>query len=201
MIKQLVLSIALAACCASGVQAQMSGKTAAPAKAAMVDPAKSFGAMLTSFEGEFMGLAKAMPADKFNFAPSQAIFAGSQKTDYLSPNNKGVRTFAENLTHVAQVNYFFASRLSGLKPDVDVNAIGSLKDKDQIIAALEGSFAFAHKAIATLTPENAFESVGGDRTRASLAASIVSHGFDHFGHLAEYLRMNGMIPPSSQPKK
>ncbi|MCL2659886.1 MAG: DinB family protein [Acidobacteriaceae bacterium] len=198
MIKQMVVAVALAACCASGVQAQTKAEPKAPAKAAIVDPAKSFGAQLTGFENEFMPLAKAMPADKFNFAPSQAIFAASQKTDYLSPNNKGVMTFAGMLKHVAQANYFFASRLSGLKPDVDVDAIANLKDKDQIIAALQGSFDFAHKAIATLTPENAFESMGGDQTRASLAGKLVAHGFDHFGHLAEYLRMNGLIPPSSQ---
>jgi uncharacterized damage-inducible protein DinB len=190
--------MALAAVGVCGAQAQMGGQTAAPAKATLVSPAKTFEAQLSSFEREFMGVARAMPADKYDFAPSQAIFAASQKTDYRSPNNKGVRTFAETLKHVAQANYFFASRLSGLKPDVDVEAIGSLKDKEHILAALEGSFAFAHKAIATLTPENAFESVRGDQTRASLAGAIVSHGFDHFGHLAEYLRMNGLIPPSSQ---
>jgi Tfp pilus assembly pilus retraction ATPase PilT len=121
----------------------------------------------------------------------------------MSPDNKGVRTFAENVKHVAQANYFFAGLVSGMKPDVDVKAIGDLKDKDQIVAAVQGSFAFAHKAMATLTTQNAFESVsfkpfGADGTRAQMAGFLVAHGFDHFGHLAEYLRMNGLIPPSSQ---
>ncbi len=196
--KQMVVAIALAVCCMTGAQAQMGATAPKIAPGTMIEPSKSFDALLSSFEKEFMGVAKAMPADKYNFAPSAAIFKESQKTDYLSPDNKGVRTFGENVKHVAQANYFFASTLSGLKPDVDVKAIGDLKDKDAIISALEGSFAFSHKAIATLTVKNAFESVRGEQTRASMAGFLVAHGFDHFGHLAEYLRMNGLIPPSSQ---
>jgi uncharacterized damage-inducible protein DinB len=201
MMKQMVMALALTACCVTGTQAQ----TAAAPKAAptMIEPSKSFDATLSLIEKEFMGVAKTMPAEKYNFAPSAAIFAESQKTDYLSPDNKGVRTFAENVKHVAQANYFFAGMVGGMKPDVDVKAIGNLKDKDQIVAALQGSFDFAHKAMATLTTQNAFESVsykplGPDGTRASVAGFLVAHGFDHFGHLSEYLRMNGLIPPSSQ---
>ncbi len=201
MIKQMVMAMALAACCATGMQAQMGGTP--KATPTMVDPAKSFDSTLSLLEKEFMGVAKAMPAEKYNFAPSAAIFAESQKTDFLSPDNKGVSTFAGMVKHVAQANYFFAGMVGGMKPDVDVKAIADLKDKDQIVAAAQASFDFAHKAMATLTTQNAFESVtfkpfGADGTRASLAGFLVAHGFDHFGHLAEYLRMNGLIPPSSQ---
>jgi uncharacterized damage-inducible protein DinB len=201
MMKQIVVALALAACCMTGAQAQ----TAPAPKAAptMVDPSKSFDTMLSGFEKQFMGVAKAMPAEKYNFAPSAAIFVESQKTDYLSPDNKGVSTFGGMVKHVAQATYFFASMVGGVKPDVDVKAIADLKDKDQIVAAVQGSFDFAHKAMATLTTQNAFEGVtfkpfGADGTRAQMAGFLVAHGFDHFGHLSEYLRMNGLIPPSSQ---
>ena len=198
--KRMLVAISLAVCCMTGAVAQTDGTQKTPA--AVVEPSKSFEAMLSLFEKEFMGMVKAMPAEKFNFAPSAAIFAESQKTDYLSPNNKGVRTFAEQVKHVAQANYFFASTLSGLKPDVDVKAIADLKDKDQIVAAAQGSFDFARKAMATLTAQNAFESVQfkplGDATRAGMAGFLVAHGFDHYGQLAEYLRMNGIVPPASQ---
>ncbi len=50
-----------------------------------------------------------------------------------------------------------------MKPDTDVKAIGALKSKDEIVAALEKSFAFVHQAIGTLTAQNAFESVKGTR--------------------------------------
>lgn len=199
MIKQMVVALALTACCSIGAPAQMgSAKAPTVAPGTMVPPAKSFDAMLSGFESEMMGAAKAMPADKYNFAPSAAIFKPDQKTDYLSPANKGVRSFGAMVGHVAQANYFYASSLSGMKPDVDVKAIGSMTDKDQLVAALEASFAFAHKAIGTLTPQNAFESVRGDQTRASLAGFVVAHGFDHYGQLVEYLRMNGIVPPASQ---
>ena len=199
MIRQIVAVLALVVCGSLGAQAQMGGaKAPAIAPGTLVSPAKSFDAMLSSFEAQLLGVAKAMPAEKYNFAPSAAIFKEGQGTDYLSPDNKGVRTFGQMVAHIAQANYFYAGSLSGLKPDVDVKAIGSLTDKDKIVAALEESFVFAHKAMGTLTPENAFQSVRGDQTRASLAGMVVAHGFDHYGQLAEYLRMNGVIPPASQ---
>ena len=191
LMKRLVVMVAVAACCAVGAQ----GGTAAPKIAAgtMIEPAKSFDAMLTNFEKEMMGLVKAMPGEKYSFAPSTAIFASTQTTEYT-----GVRSFGAMVAHVAQANYFLASTLSGMKPDVDVKAIGSLTEKDQIVAALAASFAFTHKAIGTLTAKNAFESVRGEQTRASMAGFVVAHGFDHYGQLVEYLRMNGVVPPASQ---
>jgi uncharacterized damage-inducible protein DinB len=151
---------------------------------------------LSIIESEMMGAVKAMPADKFDFAPSQAIFVPGQKTEFAT-----VRTFAEQATHVAQANYFFYSTVSGLKPDVDMQGLPKLTKKDDVVAALAGSFAFAHKAIATLTPANAFEVVKlpepGMWTRGTLAAFGVAHAFDHYGQMVEYLRMNGIVPPAS----
>ncbi|MBS1798217.1 MAG: DinB family protein [Acidobacteria bacterium] len=200
MVKQMVVAMALATCCFTGVNAQMSPATPKIAPGTAVEPAKSFEDALTAFEGQFVGLAKAMPADKYDFAPSAAIFAASQKTDYLSPNNQGVRSFGQMVAHVAQANYFYGSQVGAMKPDVDVKAIGTLKDKDQIIAALEKSFTFLHQAMGTLTAQNAFESTRGTATRASTAGGVIAHGFDHYGQLAEYLRMNGIIPPASDKK-
>lgn len=196
MIRQMVAMCALAACCAIGAPAQMNAAKG-PAPGTAIAPAKSFDAMLNGFEGEMMGVAKEMPADKYDFAPSQAIFKDDQKTDYRSPNDKGVRTFGQMVGHVAQANYSLASALSGMKPDVDVKAIANMTDKDKLVAALQGSFDFVHKAIDTITPENAFETVRGEQTKASMAGFIVAHGFDHYGQLVEYLRMNGHIPPAS----
>ena len=192
--KRMVVVLALAGCCMTGVQAQ----TAPAPKIApgtMIDPAKSFDASLTALEEELMPLAKAMPANKYDFAPSAAIFAPGQATEY-----KDVRTFGAMVQHIAAANYFYASGFGGIKPDADVKALadGKLKDKDQIVAALAASFAFTHKAIAALTMQNAFESVRGLQTRASLAGGVVAHGFDHYGQLVEYLRMNGIVPPASQ---
>ena len=198
MMKQMVVALALATCCMTGAQAQMASGAPKSAPGTMIEPARSFGDTLSGLEDELMGAVKAMPAEKFGFAPSAAIFASSQKTDYLSPDNKGVRSFGAMVAHIAQANYFYGSALSGLKPDVDVKAIGSLTDKDKLVAALSASFEFLHKAIGTLTAQNAFESVRGTQTRASLAGGVIAHGFDHYGQLVEYLRMNGIVPPASR---
>ncbi|WP_263381753.1 DinB family protein [Granulicella arctica] len=193
MMKQMIMTLALAGCCCVvSMQAQTSAAIPKIAPGTLIEPSRSFNGQLTDFETEMMGLAKAMPADRYNFAPSAAIFVPGQATEY-----KGVRTFGSMVGHIAQANYFYGSALGGLKVDVDVKSIGTLTDKDQIVAALAASFAFAHKAVGAMTEKNAFESVQGSSTRASLAGALVAHGFDHYGQLVEYLRMNGMVPPAS----
>ena len=68
------------------------------------------------------------------------------------------------------------SALGGTKPDVDMASFPGLKDKDQVVAALAASFAFVHKAIGTMTVENAFQSLGGPMTRATMAGGNVVVG-------------------------
>jgi hypothetical protein len=176
--------------------AQAGSAPSGPAVGTIVSPAPVYDSQVSIIEFEMMGAVKAMPADKFDFAPSQAIFVPGQKTEFAT-----VRTFAQEATHVAQANYFFYSTVSGLKPDVDMDGLTKLTKKDDVVAALAASFAFAHKAIATLTPGNAFEvvkmQIPGVWTRGTLAGFGVSHGFDHYGQMVEYLRMNGIVPPAS----
>lgn len=160
-----------------------------------MDPAKALDEMLTMFEGEAMSAAKAMPAEKYDFAPSSAAFAPGSAAKFDK-----VRTFAGQVAHVAQANYYFYMTLSGLKPEVDVRAVGGLKTREECVAALQGSFAFGHKALATVTAANAFQSIAGAdglHTRATVADFAVAHGFDHYGQMVEYLRMNGIVPPAS----
>jgi uncharacterized damage-inducible protein DinB len=192
MMKQMVMTLALAGCCVTGARAQMSNATPKDAPGAMVEPSKSLDGLLKIYESEMMSAVNAMPADKYNFAPSQAIFKPEQMTKY-----EGVRTFGEMVGHVAQANYYFYGALGGGKPDVDVKAIGSLTSKEDLVKALAASFAYAHKQIATMTPANAFASTKGDQTNASMVAFGIAHGFDHYGQLVEYLRMNGIVPPAS----
>jgi hypothetical protein len=176
--------------------AQMGSAGAGPAAGSIATPSQAFDSQLKVIEHEMMGAVKAMPAEKYSFAPSEAIFVPGQQTEY-----QGVRTFAEQATHVAETNYFFYGIVSGLKPDVDPSGIGKLTKKEDVVAALAGSFAFAHKAIARLTPANAFEVVKspepGFQTRATLAAFGIAHANDHYGQMVEYLRMNGIVPPAS----
>src|SRR5271154_4642894 len=105
MMKRMVVVLALAACCLTGARAQM-GQTAPKVPAGtIIDPGKSMDALLKIYEDQIMGAANAMPADKYSFAPSQAIFAPSQKVDFVSP--KSVNTFGQTVAHIAQANYYF----------------------------------------------------------------------------------------------
>ncbi len=191
--KRMVVGLAMAMCSMTFAAAQGTAKEPAIAPGTMIEPAKSFDGVLSAFEGDVVPLAKAMPAEKYDFAPSAAIFVAAQGSEY-----KGVSTFGAMVLHIASANYFYGGALSGMKPDVDVKGIAKIKGKDNIVAALEASFVFAHKAVGTLTAQNAFESVHGTETRASLAGGLAAHGFDHYGQLVEYLRMNGIVPPASR---
>ena len=182
-------AVMMTASCAGAQAAMQEGNT--PKAGTMEAPAKALDAMLAAYEEEAMGVAKEMPADKFNFVPPSM------------PGTKfeGVRSFAAQIIHLTQANYFFYATAASMKPDVDMKAIGNLKTKEEIVAAFAASFVFAHKAIATITAANAFEAikpVDGQTTRATLAAFAVAHGFDHYGQMVEYLRMNGLVPPGSK---
>jgi len=143
-------------------------------------------------EREFVPAAEAMPADKYDFAPTDGEF-------------KGVRTFAQQVKHVAAVNYMIAAALLGEKPPLDLqgeNGPDSIKSKDQIVKFLKDSCAYTHKALATVNDKNLIEQIdgpfGGKSSRMSLASMATSHSFDHYGQMVEYLRMNGIIPPASR---
>jgi uncharacterized damage-inducible protein DinB len=144
-------------------------------------------------EHEFVPAAEAMPEDKFDFAPTNGEF-------------KGVRTFAQQIKHVAAVNYIFGAAILSEKVPVDVgdeSGPASLKTKSEIIGYLKDSFAYVHKAIQTINDKNLVEPVKspfgeGTVTRLGLATSVVGHCFDHYGQMVEYLRMNGIIPPASR---
>jgi uncharacterized damage-inducible protein DinB len=160
---------------------------AAPAFAAQAAPAKVFEKLLDDQEKQMVGLAEAMPAEKYGFAPTNGRFTG-------------VRTFGGQLTHVAQAQYFFFSSF-GMKPGMDPKSLDKLTDKEAIIKALKDSYEFAKKATATMTAENAFEEIqerDGTNTRASIVAFSLAHANDHYGQLVEYLRMNGLVPYGSK---
>jgi hypothetical protein len=126
-----------------GVQmrAQMSGPPPSPPVGTKEDPAKAVDGLLSMMESQVVGAAKAMPADKYSFAPGKGIFAPGQTTQFDT-----VRTFVAQVTHLVQANYFFFG-WSGIKPDRDLKAIGSITTKDEAVAALEASFVYAHRRL------------------------------------------------------
>jgi uncharacterized damage-inducible protein DinB len=151
---------------------------------------------ISNIEKQIVEVAEAMPEGRYNFSPESLNIPGA---DY-----KGVRTFAEQLKHVAAANYYIWSPVTGDKLRDDLNdgkGPESMKAKADIIQFLKDSFALGHRAAATLTTENMLQTAQNSKsTRLRLATFGVSHAFDHYGQMVEYLRMNGIVPPASRKK-
>ena len=182
-----ILAFCLIAAAGTVAQAQ----EAAPAKPAVgtpVPPAQVYGRLLGGMEKEFVGAVEAMPEDKFNFSPTAVMSTG----DF-----KGVRTFAEQVKHVTEANYYFFGTLSDADMKAKGEAIGKLTTKAEIVQALKDSFALAHSYVDGITAENAFV-MTANGTRAGQATFGLAHMMDHYGQIVEYLRMNGIVPPASR---
>ena len=117
---------------------------------------------------------------------------------------KGVKSFGDQITHVADDNYADTAFVLGEKPPADSSAT-HITSKADILAYLRGSFALAHRAAASLTAENIVvpvPSLNGatPSTRLSEVVVEIGHAENHYGQIVEYLRMNGIIPPASRPQ-
>ncbi len=150
---------------------------------------------VSNLEREFVPLVEAMPDNKFDYAPTEGEF-------------KGVRTFNEMSRHVALTNDQIASAILGEKSTIDSGKNDNgpeLKTKAEVVKMVKDSFAKLHKAIATINEKNQLEVIdgpwGGKANRLGLSIVAVSHSFDHYGQLVEYLRNNGIIPPASRQQQ
>jgi hypothetical protein len=148
---------------------------------------------ITNLERDFVPAAEAMPEDKYGFAPTEGEF-------------KGVRNFGQQIKHVAAVNYELGAALLQEKPPVEVGGEegpASITTKADILKYLHDSFVYVHKSVQTVNDKNLVETVKspfgeGSVTRLGLATSVAWHGFDHYGQMVEYLRINGIVPPASR---
>ena len=175
----LAAGVALPACTLAQTAGQSAGATLAPAQ--VLDK------LLSSQEKEITDLAEAMPADKFDFAPSPKMGLYD-----------GVSNFSTQVKHLASANFGFLSSFGGPVP-VSRADMAKVTTRDQILATLKQSYAYDHAAIATITPENAFAALDSKgSTRVGMVAAMLAHDNDHYGQLVEYLRMNGIVPPASR---
>ena len=150
---------------------------------------------LSNVEHEVVPAAEAMPEDKFNFAPTQGEF-------------KTVRTFAQQVKHIAAANYMLGSGILAEKPPLDLegeNGLAKITSKADVVQFLKDSFTYLHKAMNSIDENNVLGQVpspfGPNKvSRLGLAVGAISHPFDHYGQMVEYLRMNNIIPPASRPK-
>ena len=141
-------------------------------------------------EQDFTKLAEAMPEDQWNFKPTQGEF-------------KNVRTFGQQVKHVACANEAWAKQMAGEKPPAhcDIGGPNSASTKSEILSYLHDSFAMIDKVIADTNAQNLLRENAGPYwgpNRLSALTATVWHISDHYGQLVEYLRMNGIVPPASR---
>src|SRR5580700_9582630 len=151
---------------------------------------------ITTVERHVVPAADAMPEEKYRFAP-----------DLACGEFKGVRTFAQQVKHLAANNYGMAALIQGRKRSDEMakeTGPDSVRTKAEILEYLKGSFAALHEAVATINEKNVVQPTASpsqwQKTRLSFAVDAVTHSFDHYGQLVEYLRMNGIVPPESRPQ-
>jgi uncharacterized damage-inducible protein DinB len=121
------------------------------------------------------------------------------EADYSFRPTAEVRSFGEIIGHVANAGYLFCSGATGEQSPSSSNA-EELTSKAELVAALKASFAYCDKAY-TMDGGMVDESVsffGAQHTRLSVLAFNMGHDFEHYGNLVTYMRMKGMVPPSSQ---
>jgi uncharacterized damage-inducible protein DinB len=152
---------------------------------------ESVSSTLQYAEGNLLGLAEAMPEDKYSFMPTNGNF-------------NGVRSFGEQIKHVACAQFAFFNEFEGKKPPEDCEKGGHdpAKTKSELIKYLKESFDYGNRVLGTLTTKNALDRIegryAGPNTKLGISVVAVWHITDHYGQLVEYLRMNGIVPPQTQ---
>ena len=169
-------SVAFLAVVTVAVPAWLSAQTPAPSLA------KEIAASFQRASTEILDVAEAMPAEKYGYKPTPEI-----------------SSFGEQLVHVAGITQRFIDTAKGTKTETPHHAA---KTKPEIIDLLKKTFQSAQEMITPLTDAQLLEPVKfpfGDRTvtRATFWQGPLYQIRNHHGQLVVYLRMNGIVPPTT----
>lgn len=131
-----------------------------------------------------VGAAEEFPMAKYDYHPTP-----------------GGMTVGRTMAHIAEVNGFACSKLSGTAPPKQQAQIGEM-DKDNLVKQLKASMDYCRQAFAGLTDANLSETVpwfGGRKiTKFGVAMEVTNDLIDHYATLSVYLRINGMLPPTAR---
>jgi len=152
-----------------------------------------FESQLTEVEQEVMGLVRTMPAERYAFAPKDGAF-------------RKVRSFGVQARHIGFCLNEVAVALLGepMLPHPDQEGPQDITSKEDVLRYLAAAFEHAHRALGTLTDENLLQQIADPyaekryTNRLNAATIFLSHTWDHYGQMVEYLRMNGLTPPGHQ---
>ena len=156
-------------------------KPADPEVKVVLDSWNEIGRKLTAMAEDF-------PEDKYDFKPTPAQ-----------------RSFAEQLLHAAGSCYYFTDTVMGQKPPAGDPNRDQYKSKADIVAFVKKSFADGATAIQAkgekgMTTEFVYFPQQKSRV-LDIAYGIIEHSGEHYGQLAVYYRLAGLVPPESRPKK
>ena len=130
--------------------------------------------------------AEKMPEEEYAFKPDPAS-----------------RSFGQILGHIADADYLFCSSVLGeSSPSPGIEK--SKTTKAELRAALHDAFTYCNRAYDALTDAGANETVkafGQERNKLGALWFNASHNLEHYGNLVVYLRLKGIVPPSSDPKQ
>jgi uncharacterized damage-inducible protein DinB len=143
-------------------------------------------AFFDTVKNNILKAADKMPEDKYAFRPSD-----------------DVRTYGELLAHIADGQYFLCGTAKEGKSE-NRGIEKSVHTKSALATALRDAFAYCDATYAGLTDPSSAAMVsffGQKRTKLSMLSFNTAHSFEHYGNLATYLRMNRIVPPSSEPQK
>ena len=134
------------------------------------------------------GSVDKMPAEHFAFKPVPEVMS-----------------YAEMLTHITETQYGYCSTVKGAaNPGASLNF--TVTDKGAVGQLVKDSFAYCDEVFAAVTNENALEMLtrGSAPNQRQLArvnqmTQLIVHGNEHYGNLVTYMRMKGIVPPSSTP--
>jgi hypothetical protein len=151
-------------------------------------------------EYELRSASEAMPEDKYSYRPAEGKFK-NEKPEFGPAE---VRTFAEQVKHVACSNFGFAAEFDGQKPPdaCDKGGPSPAHTKKELLIYLRDSFTAIRKSLGAITAQNMYEPIegpyAGPNTRLGLATVVTWHCADHYGQMTLYLRLNNIVPPASR---
>jgi uncharacterized damage-inducible protein DinB len=144
-------------------------------------------AQYASLKRNIIGSADKMPAEHFPFKPVPEVMS-----------------YAGLLGHIIDVQYGFCHAVKGGANPATGKALDALTDKAALVPAVNDAFAYCDEAFATLTSENALEMLAlgtppnqRQVARANQLTWVITHGNEHYGNLVTYMRIKGIVPPSS----
>jgi uncharacterized damage-inducible protein DinB len=136
-------------------------------------------------KGDILGSVEAIPEDLWSYQPT-----------------KDIRTVGQLFAHIADGQYEFCGVASEGKV-VSKGIEKNLTSKTEIVAALKDAFAYCESAYDKMTDAQASEIVpffGMKLTRLGAFDFNVAHNMEHYGNLVTYMRIKGIVPPSSAPR-